>query len=131
MSTTTASSQTREEPKFCAQTFASLASIGILIHFVHEAFTVFGDLPGVQIAVGIVVVLATLGLTAAWYKLGRAMRRTFAAILGVLWTAAASEHLAALSDGGSALDYTGLLVVAAGLALVFAAYWDYHRPMEF
>lgn len=44
---TTAGTTTRTKPKFCAQTFAGLASLGILVHFVHELIVEGGALPAV------------------------------------------------------------------------------------
>jgi steroid 5-alpha reductase family enzyme len=125
----TATTSTQAEPKVCAQTFASLASLAILIHFVHEMVVLVGEVPAVQAVIGGVLVAATLGVTVAWYRLGKATRRTMAVVLGALWAAAASEHLINVA-GGSALDYTGLLTFTGGLVLIFAAYWDHHRPME-
>lgn len=127
---TTATKRTPEEAKACGQFFASLGATGILIHFVHELFTVFSDLPAVQVAVGVLLAAATVAVPAAWYKLNPAVRRALAAVLGAIWTIAASEHLFNLAGDGGALDYTGLLTVLGGLTLIFGAYWDYHRPLE-
>lgn len=127
---TTATVETRQEPKICAQSLASFASLGILIHFVHEMVTLFGELPTWQVAVGVLVVAATVAVAAAWNKLGRIPRRVLAVVLGVLWAVAASEHLVNLGNGGEGLDFTGVLTFLGGLVLVFAAYWDHHRPYE-
>lgn len=127
---TTAYTQARTEPKICAQSWAALASVGILVHFVHEIFVVSGPTRGLELAAGAVFVSATIATTAQWYRMKRGTRRGVAAVLGVLWTVAASEHAIAAFNGGSAVDFTGLLTFAGGLILVFAAYWDYRRPME-
>ena len=126
----TATAPTRSEQKVCAQSLASLASLAILIHFVHEAIALFGDVPVVQPIVGVVAVAATVGLTLGWYRLSTLARRTGAAVLGSLWALAASEHLGNAVAGATAIDYTGLLTCAGGLILAFAAYYDYHRPLE-
>lgn len=129
MTTTTA--VTRSEPKLCAQSFASIGAIALLVHFIHEGFAVGADLPAAQIAVGLTVMAATLTLVGAWYRLGKPLRRTAAALLGALWVVAASEHVANVVDGSPvALDYTGFFALAGGLILAFAAYWDAHRPFE-
>lgn len=127
---TTAGTTTRTEPRVCAQTFAGLASLGILVHFVHELFAEGGELPVVQVIVGAVVVGATVALAAAWYRLGRRTRRTLAVVLGLFWALVASEHVVAVLTGGTALDVTGLLTVLGGVTLVVAAYWDHVRPLE-
>ena len=127
---TTISTQTTEEPKVCAQTFASLASLGILVHFGHEIVAMGGDFRAAEVAVGAVLVAATLGVTAAWYRLRRTPRRVLAVLIGALWSTAASEHLLNLGAGGEALDVTGLLTFGGGLMLAFAAFWDHHRPLE-
>ena len=121
---TDTTTQTREEPKVCAQTFASLASLGILVHFGHEMVTLAGDLPAAQVVAGVVVVATTLGLAAAWYRMPPTPRRILAVVLGALWAVAASEHLLNLGGSGSALDLTGVLAFAGGLTWAFAAYWD-------
>lgn len=127
---TTPAAATRTEPKFCAQSYASIASLAILVHFVHEVVVLFGDVSLVQPAVGLVAVAATLGVTGAWYHLARRTRRSVAVVLGALWALAASEHVINAVQNGSALDYTGVLTFAGGLTLIFAAYWDHRRPLD-
>jgi len=124
---TTAHTEVRQEPKVCAQTFASLASLGILVHFGHE---VVSGAPSAEVVVGAVMVGLTIAVAAAWYRLGRTARRALAGIVGALWSLAASEHVTQALSGGTFLDVTGLLTFAGGLLLVFAAYWDHHRPLE-
>jgi hypothetical protein len=126
MTTTTA---TQSQTKVCAQTISSIAVLLIGVHFAHEGFTVLGDLPVVQVAVGVTVFVAMVALVGLWYRTAPAVRRTLAVVLGALWSVAASEHLGNLSDG-SALDYTGVLAFVGGLVLAFAAYWDASRPVE-
>src|SRR5688572_12351511 len=100
---TTATSPSRPEPKICAQTLASIASLGILIHVVHELFA-GGAGSGIQTAVVVATLVATLAVTAAWYRMARGTRRAAAVVLGLLWAVAASEHVMNVADGGSALD---------------------------
>jgi hypothetical protein len=125
---TTAHTEIRQEPKVCAQTFASLASLGVLVHFGHEIIA--GGAPTAETLAGVAMVVSTLAVTAAWYRLGRTARRALAGVLGALWSLAASEHVLHAVSGGTLLDVTGLLTFAGGLLLLFAAYWDHHRPME-
>ncbi len=122
---------TRQESKVCGQTIASLAALGITIHVVNEAFTEFRDLPAFQIVIVSLVFLTTLAVTAAWYRMRPVLRRVLAVVLGLLWTLAASEHLFhLLGNGPSVIDLTGVLAFLAGPTLLFAAYWDHHRPMD-
>lgn len=125
---TTPLERTSTEPKVCGQTFAALGSLGIGIHFVHEMVTP-GKVPA-EVVVTVVLVSATLAFTAAWYRLGRKTRRAAAVVLGALWALAAAEHAVHAVTGGTALDVTGVLPVLGGLTLIFAAYWDHHRPLE-
>lgn len=128
MTTTTA---TLSEQKICAQSIGSMAAAGILVHFIHELIVLWGDVPVVQPAVGVVAVAATVALVGLWYRTSKTTRRAFAAILGALWALFASEHLGnVLSGSSTALDITGLLTFAGGLALLFAAFFDYYRPLE-
>lgn len=127
---TTATTSTKTEQKVCAQTFASLASLAILTHFIHEVVALFGDVPVAQPIIGLVIVGATITAALAWYRMGRRLRRTLAVVLGVFWSLAAFEHVANIAGGGAALDYTGLLTFGGGLLLVLAAFWDHYRPLE-
>ena len=120
----------RSEPKLCAQTISGIAVLAILVHFVHEVAALWGDVPLAQPAAGFVALAVTFGVGAAWYRMTPVVRRTLNVILGLLWSVAAFEHVANAAAGGSAIDYTGLLTFAGGLALVFAAYWDHIRPLE-
>jgi drug/metabolite transporter (DMT)-like permease len=131
MTTDTAKTATTTPPTYCAQTFAAAGSLGIVGHVVHEGFTELRDAAPGAVVVLVVAVAATAALTALWYRLGTRTRRAVAAVLGVLWVLAASEHVVALLGGdGTALDWTGLLAVAGGVLLIVAAYWDAHRPYE-
>lgn len=125
---TTATRTTSQQPKVCGQTFASLATLGILAHFAHERAT--EQVPAAELAFEVAMVGAVLALTAAWYRLGGRARRVLACVLGAFWAAAASEHVLRAATGGTFLDLTGLLTFAGGLLLIFAAYWDFHRPLE-
>jgi hypothetical protein len=125
---TTARTAVRREPKVCAQTFASLASLGILVHFGHETIT--GAATTAEVLAGGLMVVSTLAVTAAWYRLSRTVRRALAGVLGALWSVAATEHVLHAVGGGTLLDVTGLLTFLGGLLLVFGAYWDHHRPLE-
>ena len=118
----------RSEPKACAQTISGIATLAILVHFVHEVVALWGDVSMAQPAAGLVALAVTFAVGAAWYRMSPIVRRTLAVILGLLWSLAAAEHVANLTAGGTLIDYTGLLTFGGGLALVFAAYWDYHRP---
>lgn len=126
---TTTWAPTSTETKVCAQTFAGLASLGIVTHVAHELISgepaSAGEAAAVVVAAGAVVTL-----TLAWYRLGRTPRRVLAVVLGALWALAASGHAVATVTGGTALDVTGVLAVVGGLLLAFAAYWDFHRPLE-
>lgn len=127
----TSATATRSNPRICAQTIASFGAFGILVHFVHELFAEAGGMPVAQIAIGITAVAATLAITAVWYRTPKTARRAIAVALGAIWALLAGPHLAeTVSGSSSALDYTGLLTFAGGLTLVFAAYWDHHRPYE-
>lgn len=127
---TTATTSTSSQQKVCAQSLAALASVGILIHFVHELATELGTAPVIQFVIGAVVVAATLATMALWYRMSRTVRRALAVVLGSLWAIAASEHVGNLAGDAAAIDYTGLLTFAGGLLLVFAAFYDHVRPME-
>ena len=120
----------RAEPKVCAQMISGIAALAILIHFVHEVVALWGEVPMAQPAVGLVLLAVTFGVGAAWYRMTPAVRRTLNVLLGLLWSIAAFEHVSNVASGGSAIDFTGLLTFAGGLALVFASYWDHIRPME-
>ena len=128
--TTTLNIPTRQEPRVCGQSLAGLASLGIAVHVVHEFATVSGEMPTWQQVVLVAVVGLTAALAVRWHHLPRMLRRSLAVVLGLLWAAAATEHLVALASGGTALDLTGILPFLGGLTLVFAAYWDYRRPVE-
>lgn len=128
--TTAMSISTRQEPRVCGQSLAGMASLGIAIHVVHEFATSSGDMPAWQAIVLVAVVGATLALAVGWHRLPRTPRRSLAVVLGLLWAVAASEHLVNLASGVTALDLTGILVFVGGLILIFAAYWDYRRPVE-
>lgn len=128
--TTTISIPTRQEPRVCGQSLAALASLGIVVHVVHEFATVSGEMPAWQAIVLVAVVGATLAVAAGWHRLPPTPRRSLAVVLGLLWAAAATEHLVNLASGVTALDITGILVFLGGLTLVFATYWDYRRPVE-
>lgn len=126
---TTADTRTSTEPRICAQTFAGLASLGIGIHVAHELIS--GEPASTAEAVVVVVAAgAVIALTGAWYRLGRTPRRVLAVLVGAFWAVAASGHALATVTGGTALDVTGVLAVVGGLLLAFAAYWDFHRPLE-
>ena len=120
----------RSEPKVCAQMISGIAALAILVHFVHEVVALWGDVPIVQPAAGFVFLAVTFGVGATWYRMTPVVRRSLNVILGLLWSIAAFEHVSNVAAGGTAIDYTGLLTFAGGLALVFAAYWDHIRPME-
>lgn len=128
--TTTISIPTRQEPRVCGQSLAGMASLGIVVHVVHEFATLSGAMPAWQAIVLVAVVGATLALTVSWHRLPWRSRRAAAVVLGLLWTAAATEHLTGLASGVTALDLSGMLAFLGGLTLVFAAYWDHRRPVE-
>ena len=121
-----------QSQRVCGQTFAALGSLGVVIHVIHELLSPDQDgMSGTQIAILVAVVLATVGTTAAWYRVGRATRRVIAVVLGLAWSFAASEHVVAIVEGrGTWLDVTGLLALLGGLTLVFAAYYDFRRPLD-
>ena len=129
---TTTQTRTDQEQRVCGQTFAALGSLGIVIHFAHELLSPDQDgMSGAQIAILVAVVVATVATTAAWYRLGRATRRLIAVVLGLAWTFAASEHVVGIVEGqGTWLDVTGVLAVLGGVSLVFAAYYDFRRPLD-
>ena len=126
--TTAISTSTRQEPRVCGQSLAGMASLGIVIHVVHEFATSSGDIPAWQAIVLVGVLGATLALVVGWHRLPRTLRRSLAVVLGLLWALAATEHLVNLASGVTAPDRT--LVFLGGLTLLFAAYWDYRRPVE-
>jgi len=129
---TTTQTRTDQEQRVCGQTFAALGSLGVVIHVAHELLSPNQDgMSGAQIASLVAVVVATVATTAAWYRLGRVTRRVIAVVLGLAWAFAASEHVVAIVDGrGSWLDSTGVLAVLGGFTLVFAAYYDFRRPLD-
>ena len=129
---TTTQSRTAQEQKVCGQTFAALGSVGVVIHVAHELLSPDQDgMSGAQIATLVAVVLATVATTAAWYRLGRTTRRVIAVVLGLAWAFAASDHLVGIAEGrGTWLDGTGVLAVLGGITLVFAAYYDFRRPLD-
>ena len=53
---TTATTQSISEQKVCGQFFASVASAGILIHFIHEAFAVSSGTSALQLTAGVALV---------------------------------------------------------------------------
>jgi hypothetical protein len=124
--------RTHQEQRVCGQTFAALGSLGVVIHVAHELLSPDQDgMSGAQIAILVAVVLATIATTAAWYRLGRATRRVIAVALGLVWTVAASEHVVGIvQGGGTRLDGTGVLAFLGGISLVFAAYYDFRRPLD-
>ena len=129
---TTTQTRTDQEQRVCGQTFAALGSLGVVIHVAHELLSPDQDgMSGAQIAILVAVALATVATTAAWYRLGRATRRVIAVVLGLAWAFAASEHVVGILEGrGTWLDVTGVLAVLGGLTLVFAAYYDFRRPLD-
>jgi hypothetical protein len=129
---TTTQTRTDQEQRVCGQTFAALGALGVVIHVAHELLSPDQDgMSGAQIAILVAVVLATVATTAAWYRLGRATRRVTAVVLGLAWAFAASEHVVGIVEGrGTWLDVTGVLAVLGGLTLVFAAYYDFRRPLD-
>ncbi len=124
--------RTDQEQRVCGQTFAALGSLGVVIHLAHELLSPDQDgMSGAQIAILVAVVLATVATTAAWYRLGHATRRLIAVVLGLAWAFAASEHVVGIVEGrGTWLDGTGVLAVLGGVTLVFAAYYDFRRPLD-
>lgn len=129
---TTTQTRTDQEQRVCGQTFAALGSLGVVLHVAHELLSPNQDgMSGTQIAILVAVVLATVATTAAWYRLGRATRRVIAVVLGLAWAFAASEHVVGIVEGpGTWLDGTGVLAVLGGITLVFAAYYDFRRPLD-
>lgn len=129
---TTTQTRTDQEQRVCGQTFAALGSLGVVIHLVHELLSPDQDgMSGAQIAILVAVALATVATAAAWYRLGRATRRVIAVVLGLAWAFAASEHLVGIVEGeGTWLDVTGVLALLGGVTLVFAAYYDFRRPLD-
>ena len=129
---TTTQTRTDQEQRVCGQTFAALGSLGVVIHVAHELLSPDQDgMSGAQIAILVAVVVATVATTAAWYRLGRATRRLIAVVLGLAWVFAASEHVVGIVEGqGTWLDVTGVLAVLGGVSLVFAAYYDFRRPLD-
>ena len=129
---TTTQTRTDQEQRVCGQTFAALGSLGVVIHVAHELLSSDHDgMSGAQIAILVGVVLATVGTTAGWYRLGRVTRRVIAVVLGLAWALAASEHVVGIVEGrGTWLDVTGVLAVLGGVALVFASYYDFRRPLD-
>ena len=124
--------RTHQEQRVCGQTFAALGSLGVGIHVAHELLSPDQDgMSGAQIAILLTVVLATVATTAAWYRLGRTTRRVLAVALGLAWVLAASEHVVGIVEGrGTWLDATGVLAFLGGVSLVFAAYYDFRRPLD-
>ena len=124
--------RTHQEQRVCGQTFAALGSLGVVIHVAHELLSPDQDgMSGAQIAILLTVVLATVATTAAWYRLGRTTRRVLAVALGLAWVLAASEHVVGIVEGrGTWLDATGVLAFLGGVSLVFAAYYDFRRPLD-
>jgi hypothetical protein len=129
---TTTQTRTDQEQRVCGQTFAALGSLGVVIHLVHEVLSPDQDgISGAQIAILVAVALATVATAAAWYRLGRATRRVIAVVLGLAWAFAASEHVVGIVEGeGTWLDVTGVLALLGGVTLVFAAYYDFRRPLD-
>ena len=129
---TTTQTRTDQEQRVCGQTFAALGSLGVVIHLAHELLSPDQDgMSGAQIAILVAVVSATVATTVAWYRLGRATRRMIAVVLGLAWVFAASEHVVGIVEGrGTWLDVTGVLALLGGVALVFAAYYDFRRPLD-
>ncbi len=129
---TTTQTRIDQEQRVCGQTFAALGSLGVVIHVAHELLSPDQDgMSGAQIAIVVAVALATVATTAAWYRLGRATRRVIAVVLGLAWAFAASEHVVGIVEGrGTLLDGTGVLAFLGGAALVFAAYYDFRRPLD-
>ena len=129
---TTTQTRTDQEQRVCGQTFAALGSLGVVIHLVHELLSPDQDgMSGAQIAILVAVALATVATAAAWYRLGRATRRVIAVVLGLAWAFAASEHVVGIVEGeGTWLDVTGVLALLGGVTLVFAAYYDFRRPLD-
>ena len=124
--------RTDQKQRVCGQTFAALGSLGVVIHVAHELLSPNQDgMSGAQIAILVAAVLATVATTAAWYRLGPATRRVTAVVLGLAWAFAASEHVVGIVEGqGTWLDVTGVLAVLGGVSLVFAAYYDFRRPLD-
>ncbi len=124
--------RTDQEQRVCGQTFAALGSLGVVIHAAHELLSPDQEgMSGAQVAILVAVVLATIATTAAWYRLGHATRRLIAVVLGLAWAFAASEHVVGIVEGrGTWLDGTGVLAVLGGVTLVFAAYYDFRRPLD-
>jgi hypothetical protein len=129
---TTTQTRTDQQQRVCGQTFAAIGSLGVVIHVAHELLSPDQDgMSGAQIVILLAVVLATVATTAAWYRLGRTTRRVIAVVLGLAWASAASEHLVGIVEGrGTWLDGTGVLAVLGGVTLVFAAYYDFRRPLD-
>ena len=129
---TTTQTRTDQEQRVCGQTFAALGSLGVVIHVAHELLSPDQDgMSGAQIAILVAVVSVTVATTVSWYRLGRATRRMIAVVLGLAWVFAASEHVVAIFEGrGTWLDGTGVLAVLGGVTLVFAAYYDFRRPLD-
>ena len=129
---TTTQTRIDQEQRVCGQTFAALGSLGVVIHVAHELLSPDQDgMSGAQIAIVVAVALATVATTAAWYRLGRATRRVIAVVLGLAWAFAASEHVVGIVEGeGTWLDVTGVLALLGGVTLVFAAYYDFRRPLD-
>ena len=129
---TTPQTRTDQKQRMCGQTFAALGSLGVVIHLAHELLSPDQDgMSGAQIAILVAVVSATVATTVSWYRLGRATRRMIAVVLGLAWVFAASEHVVAIFEGrGTWLDVTGVLALLGGVALVFAAYYDFRHPLD-
>jgi hypothetical protein len=129
---TTTQTRTDQEQRVCGQTFAAIGSLGVVIHVAHELLSPDQDgMSGAQIVILLAVVLATVATTAAWYRLGHTTRRVIAVVLGLAWAFAASEHVVGIVEGrGTWLDGTGVLAVLGGVTLVFAAYYDFRRPLD-
>ena len=129
---TTPQTRTDQKQRVCGQTFAALGSLGVVIHLAHELLSPDQDgMSGAQIAILVAVVSATVATTVSWYRLGRATRRMIAVVLGLAWVFAASEHVVAIVEGrGTWLDVTGVLALLGGVALVFAAYYDFRHPLD-
>jgi hypothetical protein len=129
---TTTQTRTDQQQRVCGQTFAAIGSLGVVIHVAHELLSPDQDgMSGAQIVILLAVVLATVATTAAWYRLGRTTRRVIAVVLGLAWAFAASEHVVGIVEGrGTWLDGTGVLAVLGGVTLVFAAYYDFRRPLD-
>lgn len=124
MSTTVQRVTAEAAPKICAMTYAGLGAVAIAVHVVHEVVAE-------QTWAAAPVAAVTLALSILWPVIGRVPRRAAAAVLGVLWVAAASAgHLVAVFDGTAAgIDHTGLLVIAGGLLLGVAAIADVRHPV--